>query len=95
MVAELAQRPRDSLGAFVILEPNMIKISVYIDDGRVFDYEVASPDKAREHTHAIVTTGYRHCQKGLLEHYPPRRITKVKAAGKGIDTTYPDKVRGT
>lgn len=72
-----------------------IKIAVYLDDGRVFEYETASPDKAREHTHAIVLTGYRHTVAGCLEHYPPHRISKVKATGDGIGTSYPDQVRGT
>jgi hypothetical protein len=72
----------------------MTKISVYLDDGRVFEYEVASPEKAREHSHAIALTGYRHTVDGTLEHYPPHRISKIKCSG-GVDTSYPDRVRGT
>lgn len=73
----------------------MITVAVYLDDGNVFEYGVDSPDKAREHTHAIVSTGYRHTTDGCLEHYPPHRIAKVKAKGEGIATSYPDRVRGT
>lgn len=73
----------------------MITISVYLDDGRIFDYGVDGADKAREHSHAIVQHGYRHTTDGILEHYPPHRILKVKASGEGIGTSYPDKVRGT
>lgn len=69
-------------------------VSVYLDDGRVFEYDVESAEKVREHAHAIVDSGYRHCTKeGLFEHYPSRRILKVKS--KGISTSYPDRVRGT
>lgn len=72
----------------------MSKIQVYIDDGRVFEYEVKDSSKAREHTHAIILTGYRHTIKDILEHYPPHRILKVKVEGD-VNTLYPDRVRGT
>jgi hypothetical protein len=71
-----------------------VKVEVYIDDGRVFSYSVASAEKAREHSHAIVTTGYRHATKEYFEHYGPHRILKVKVTGE-VDTKYPDEVRGT
>lgn len=71
-----------------------INVAVYLDDGRVFEYNVESPAKAREHSHAIITTGYRHVFTGGLEHYPPHRILKVKVTGE-IDTMYPDTIRGT
>lgn len=73
----------------------MNTIHIYLDDGRVFEYEVSNPDKAREHASAIINTGYRHTAEGVLEYYPPHRILKVKATGEHIDTSYPDKVRGT
>lgn len=73
----------------------MIKIFVYLDDGRVMFYEINDSSKAREHSHAIIMTGYRHTENGVLEHYPPHRILKVKCVGDGIDTNYPDKVIGT
>ena len=66
------------------------KISTYLDDGRVFEYQVDSPEKAREHSHAIIMTGYRHTADGVMEHC----ISKVKCVG-GVETSYPDKVRGT
>ena len=71
----------------------MFKISVYIDDGRIFDYEVSSPEKVREHSSAIVTGGYRHNDGEIFEHYPPHRILKVKSMD--IPTNYPDITRGT
>lgn len=68
-------------------------ISVYLDDGRVFEYKVPTEDKVREHTAAILTGGYRHCDGQTFEHYPVWRILKVKA--HGVSTEYPDTVRGT
>jgi len=69
-------------------------ISVYLDDGRVFEYDVESAEKVREHAAAIIKDGYRHCtEDGVFEHYGPHRVLKVKS--KGIDTSYPDRVRGT
>jgi hypothetical protein len=77
------------------MERGVILVDVYMDDGRVFCYEVVDQHKAREHAAAIVRDGYRHCDgNGGLEHYPPHRILKVKLNG-GIETDYPDKVRGT
>ena len=69
------------------------QISVYIDDGRIFDYEVESADKVREHASAIITSGYRHNDGKIFEHYPPHRILKVKS--RDIPTSYPDTTRGT
>lgn len=69
------------------------KIQVYMDDGRVFSYDVESPEKVREHADAIIKTGYRHNDGKVFEHYPPHRISKVKSAN--IDTKYPDEVSGT
>jgi len=68
-----------------------------MDDGRVFEYDVASPDKGREHASKIVLTGYRHTPKGTdeLEWYPPARIDKVKVSGGGESTGYRDRVRAT
>jgi hypothetical protein len=75
-----------------------MKVQVYLDDGRVFEYEVPTEEKAREHSFAIVTTGYRHVAgsdaDATLEHYPPHRINKVKVSG-GVSTLYKDVVRGT
>jgi len=68
-------------------------VSVYLDDGRVFEYEVSDGAKGREHAAAIVAGGYRHAG-AEWEHYPPHRILKVKLAPMP-DTMYPDRVRGT
>ena len=35
-------------------------IKTYLDDGRIFKYEVESAEKVREHASAIITGGYRH-----------------------------------
>lgn len=69
-------------------------IATYLDDGRVFSYEVGSASSAREHASAIVLGGYRHNAKKVFEHYPPHRILKIKIT-PALDTLYPDKVRGT
>lgn len=75
-----------------------ITIAVYLDDGRVFEYEVSSVASAREHTSAIIATGYRSVQAeqpDVLTHYPPHRISKVKCTGLPVATSYTDRVRGT
>jgi hypothetical protein len=70
-------------------------IKVYLDNGVVYEYDVNSPEKVREHADAIVKTGYRHNDnKGIFEHYPPHRILKVKCE-QTIPTNYPDRVSGT
>lgn len=83
-----------------------IKISVYINTGVVFDYEVGSPASAREHAHAIVMTGYRHTTPTEMTHFPPHAILKVKCVvvqdsivdgepDQLFSTGYADKVHGT
>jgi hypothetical protein len=75
-----------------------IKISVYLDDGNVFEYEVDTVTSAREHVSLIVKTGYRHSDRDPpdeLVHFPPHRISKVKMRGPGISTNYYDAPRGT
>jgi len=69
-------------------------IQVYLDDGRVYSYEVADAAKVREHADAIIKGGYRHNDGLVFEHYPPHRIVKVKAEGN-ITTRYKDEVSGT
>lgn len=77
------------------MEKSMATIRVYIDNGDVFEYET-SPEKAREHSAAIISSGYRHNDgKGEYEHYPPHRIMKVKVGGTVIPTSYPDRRSGT
>jgi len=76
-------------------------VSVYIDNGVVFYYEVDTPESAREHSAAIVMGGYRHNPElldgddPLFEHYGPHRISKVKVTGASVPTKYHDKSRGT
>lgn len=69
-------------------------VKVYLDDGRVFEYKVATEEKVREHASAIIASGYRHNDGKIFEHYPPHRILKVKC-GSPISTNYPDTVSGT
>jgi hypothetical protein len=76
------------------VNPPPLTVSVYMDDGRVFEYTVAAAHNAREHAAAIVKDGYRHNDGTEFEHYPPHRILKVKVTG-GVPTMYPDTVRGT
>jgi hypothetical protein len=73
---------------------NPFIIQIYLDNGVVFEYSVNSASKAREHSYAIIQTGYRHVEAGMLEHYPPHRIQKIKVVGD-IDTSFPDRTRGT
>jgi hypothetical protein len=75
----------------------MTTISIYMDTGVVFEYEVSNSTKGREHAHAIITTGYRHTPKGSddLEWFPPIRIDKVKVSGAGESTSYKDTTRAT
>ncbi len=72
------------------------RISVYIDDGRVFFYDVVHAEKAREHASEILRSGYRHMWKeGEMEWYPVHRIRKVKIESAGMDSMYYDETRGT
>jgi hypothetical protein len=75
------------------MEKQKKKLEIYLDNGVIFSYDVASQEKVREHAHAIVMTGYRHNDGNVFEHYPPHRILKVKASN--IDTKYTDTVSGT
>jgi hypothetical protein len=89
----------DNLARSAAPEPmSQVTISIYLDDGRVFQYEVPTPGKAREHISAIIATGYRSVQASepeVLTHYPPHRISKVKATGMPIPTNYTDREVGT
>lgn len=71
----------------------MYTIKIYLDDGRVFQYDVDSEEKVREHASAIINSGYRHNDGKVFEHYPPHRILKVKS--DNISTLYKDTVKGT
>jgi len=55
----------------------MTKISVYLQDGRVLNYDVADGQKAREHAHRIVTQGWRNVANGVMEYYPTHQVLKV------------------
>ena len=70
-------------------------ISVYLDDGRVFEYEADNPMKGREHASKIVATGYRPTEGKDLEWYPPPRIDKVKVVGGCESSKYRDRTRAT
>jgi len=72
-----------------------VTIAVYLDDGRVFEYDIGDdPHKAREHCDAIGKNGYRHNDAKVFEFYPAHRILKVKVEGT-VPTKYPDRSRGT
>jgi hypothetical protein len=55
----------------------MTKIKVYMEDGRVFTYNVADRTKAREHAHRIVNYGWRVVVNGIMEYYTTHQVTKV------------------
>lgn len=69
-------------------------IQVYIDNGIIFEYDVESETKVREHADAIIKGGYRHNDGKIFEHYRPHRILKVKCS-QPITTNYPDRYSGT
>jgi hypothetical protein len=74
----------------------MKKVSVYIDNGLVFEYDVIDESKGREHAHAIITTGYRHTDRnGDLEWFPPHRILKIKVENGAESSKYLDTTRAT
>ena len=75
---------------------DVFTVTTYLDDGRTFSYEVSSASKGREHSAAIVASGYRHNDgSGEFEHYGPHRILKVKVSGAPVPTKYPDTSSGT
>lgn len=74
----------------------MNKISVYLDTGVVYEYEVESAIKGREHAYEIISSGYRHTTNSNdLEWFPPHRIKKVKVIGGGESSLYQDTSRST
>lgn len=74
-----------------------ITISVYVDYGAVYEYEVSSVAKAREHADAIIKKGFRCTVEGSddLVWIPPHRIDKIVAPGAGETTKYKTKERAT
>lgn len=55
----------------------MTTIKVYLQDGRVFSYEVEDAVKAREHAHRIINWGWRNVVNGTMEYYPVHQVLKV------------------
>ena len=55
----------------------MTTIKVYLQDGRIFGYEVVNPTKAREHAHRIVNWGWRNNEEGIECYYPVHQVLKV------------------
>lgn len=55
----------------------MVTIEVYMDDGRVFKYDVSDAVKAREHAHRIITKGWRNYEDGKMVYYPVYQVLKV------------------
>lgn len=55
----------------------MVKVSVYLIDGRVSSYKVSSFEKAREHAHRIVNYGWRNVEGEVMVYYPTWQILKV------------------
>lgn len=93
---EIFQNATSGGGNIEIVPRPIYNIDIYMDDGRVFSYNVESADKVREHAAAIISAGYRHSeeQTGIWEWYPPHRILKIKS--KNIPTNYyTSNVRGT
>lgn len=74
-------------------------VQVYLVNGNVYEYDVSSRAQAREHSAAIVATGYRSVSEdapNVLTHWPPHAILKVKVVGDlPIQTNYFDRQRGT
>jgi hypothetical protein len=57
-----------------------VKVQVYTTDGNIYEYEVESEEKARDHMDKIVESGYRRKEnENTLVWYPPQYILKVKA----------------
>lgn len=67
-------------------------IRIVLNSGTTYEY-TTTVGKAREHMHAIITTGYRRVEDGVLTWFPPHAITKVTATNQ--QTQYPDKTSGT
>lgn len=65
---------------------NIMKIYVYFKNGNVYEYEVASAEKAREHAEKIWTSGYRVKVGDRHEWFGPHYIDKI--CWDGLDDTY-------
>ena len=75
----------------------MSVVSVYLNTGVVYEYQVDSTTKGREHAAAIIATGYRHTSQDSedLEWFPPHRIEKLTVSGAGEGSRYRDLARAT
>lgn len=78
----------------------MAKISVYLENGNVHEYDVGLGEAvAREHANAIIQTGYRSVTEDapdIFTYWPPHQIKKVKVKlDENSTTKYFDNVRGT
>ena len=67
--AEMAKKSGDT--------SNGVKIRVYMQDGRRFNYKVMDSAKAREHAHRIINLGWRTTENDNLVYYPVHQILKV------------------
>ena len=76
-------------------DPNGCKVSVYMNDGRVFEYYTKDVPSGREHAATVVARGYCHPKGEHLEWYPPHRILKVRVDGGCDSTLYRDTIRAT
>ena len=72
----------------------MAKIQVYLKSGVVYEYEVASSTKAREHCYKIMKEGYRHNDGVEFVWFKPHWIDKIRIS-PAPSTNYPDKESGT
>ncbi|MBT6050794.1 MAG: hypothetical protein HOG49_28665 [Candidatus Scalindua sp.] len=62
-----------------------ITINVYMQDGRVFKYEVSDSAVAREHAHRIITEGWRNVENGIMSYYPVHQVLKVSFEMEKLD----------
>ena len=62
-----------------------VKIRVYMEDGRRFNYKAIDINKAREHAHRIINFGWRTSENDDLAYYPVRQINKVVIVGGAKD----------
>lgn len=69
----------------------MITIRVYLVNGRRFEYDVTTTEKAREHADAIVNRGWRTDDENDLIYFPPHQVLKVVIKGGKSASFYPTK----
>lgn len=64
----------------------MVTINVYMQDGRVFSYDVDDVAKAREHCHRIINYGWRNTEGDMMCYYPVHQVLKATFNMKNKDT---------